>query len=115
METREFVLTAEFDRAWAKLGLDDDDLARFQDMLQDDPLIGDVVQGTGGLRKVRFAFGGRGKSGGARVVYVDFAAFETIYLMGAYAKSAKTDLTHEERKILAGVIGQIKDGLRSRK
>lgn len=72
--TRLFVMLPEFEKQWIKMGLTDDDLKRLQYELLDNPKIGDVMQGTGGLRKVRFAFEDRGKSGSARVVYVDFCS-----------------------------------------
>lgn len=54
--TRLFVMLPEFEKQWIKMGLTDDDLKRLQYELLDNPKIGDVMQGTGGLRKVRFAF-----------------------------------------------------------
>lgn len=53
------------------------------------------MQGTGGLRKVRFALENRGKSGSVRVVYVDFVVYETIYLITAYTKNEKTILVNQ--------------------
>jgi hypothetical protein len=60
---------APFEAEWVELGLGDEDLARLQAGLVADPAAGDVVPGTGGVRKVRFAPAGRGKSGGVRVCY----------------------------------------------
>lgn len=59
----------EFDRNWKLLDLTDDDLKRLQSEMLDDPKVGDFMQGTGGVRKMRFAFENRGKSGSARVIY----------------------------------------------
>jgi hypothetical protein len=73
---REFVETFEFRKRWKALKLDDDDLRALQDTLCAEPQVGDLIQGTGGIRKVRLELQGRGKSGGARVVYVDFAVEE---------------------------------------
>lgn len=58
------------------MGLNDDDLARLQRELLEDPKVGPVMQGTGGVRKMRFAFEDRGKSGSARVIYVDFEVYD---------------------------------------
>jgi len=66
-----FVETPLFTRRVVEL-LDDDSYARFQAMLIRDPDAGDVIQGTGGLRKIRVAVSGRGKRGGARVIYYHF-------------------------------------------
>ena len=71
--TRLFVILPEFEKQWAKMGLNDNDLKRLQSELLENPEIGAIMQGTGGLRKVRFAFENRGKSGSVRVAYVDFA------------------------------------------
>ncbi len=61
-----------FDKQWRAMGLDDNDLQALQIELLKDPQIGSVIQGTGKLRKMRFAFPNRGKSGSSRVLYVDF-------------------------------------------
>jgi hypothetical protein len=75
---RAFVLTPSFERAWAEMGLGDSELARLQSLLLMDPEAGDVIQGTGGARKVRIPLEGRGKSGGGRVIYVDVVIREQI-------------------------------------
>jgi hypothetical protein len=77
--------------------LTEDDLRNFEAYLCDNPSAGDMIPGTGGLRKLRFGIPGTGKRGGARVVYVDFAFHEKIYLFNAYTKSRKIDLTSEEK------------------
>ena len=58
-----FVRTSGFDEDWADLGLGDEDLARLEVAIVNDPAAGDVIAGTGGLRKLRFARDGAGKSG----------------------------------------------------
>ncbi|MFA7502855.1 MAG: type II toxin-antitoxin system RelE/ParE family toxin [Anaerovoracaceae bacterium] len=93
---REFVLTATFDKKWEALGLNDDDLIDLQQLLLSNPQAGAVVQNTGGLRKVRISLPDRGKRGGARVLYVDFVPFEKIYLITAYGKGKKENLTDNE-------------------
>ncbi len=73
--TREFVLTRTFERCWRTLGLTDYHLMVLQQILLQGPRTGMVVQGTGGLRKMRIPLDGIGKSGGVRVLYVDFVRF----------------------------------------
>ena len=102
--TREFVMLPEFDRKWKEIGLTDKELRALQEELTIDPKKGDVMQGTGGLRKIRVAFEGRGKSGGARVCYVDFAVYERIYLITAYAKDEKDNLSKSERNEVKKLI-----------
>jgi len=63
---REFVMMPEFDRQWKLRGLNDNDLKRLQEYLLLEPTAGKVINGTGGLRKIRFAFEGQGKSGSVR-------------------------------------------------
>ena len=109
--TRKFVMTEAFDNAWKSMGLTDQDLARLQDMLLKDPKVGAVMQETGGLRKMQFPFEGRGKSGSARVTYVDFVVYEVIYLIFAYPKSEKDNLTKAERNAMKKVIAAIEAGL----
>ena len=63
---RTFIETPIFTEKWYKLGLNEDDLAILQNDLLNNPKLGDAMEGTGGIRKVRVACGGHGKRGGAR-------------------------------------------------
>ena len=105
--TRKFVMTSEFDKQWASMGFNDDDLNRLQSELLFNPEKGDVMRGTGGLRKLRFAFEGQGKSGSARVCYVDFAVYKSIYLITAYPKSEKDNLSKGERNAILKMIKEL--------
>ena len=100
-----------FDKQWRAMGLDDNDLQALQIELLKDPQIGSVIQGTGKLRKMRFAFPNRGKSGSSRVLYVDFVLAETIYLIFAYPKNEKDNLTDEERNNIKKMIAKIEQSL----
>lgn len=91
--TREFIISKEFDRAWKQLGLDDDELYELEMYLCEKPDVGDVLEGTGGLRKVRWALDGRGKSGGARVIYLDIVFANHIYLITVFSKNEKSNLS----------------------
>lgn len=75
----------------------------------DDPEAGDLIRGTGGVRKLRFAFLGRGKSGSSRIIYVDFAMYEVVYLIAAYKKADKENLTKEERNEIKKLVKELKD------
>lgn len=70
-------------------------------MVATDPECGDLMQGTGGVRKVRVGRGGKGKSGGGRVVYIHHDASHPIFLLTAFAKNEKANLTKAERNALA--------------
>lgn len=98
--TREFIWTTAFLAGWHRCGFSDDDLSRLEDVLLSDPKAGAVIQGTGGARKLRFEYEGRGKSGSSRVIYVDFEIGQKICGLAAYAKSDKSDLTQAERNTI---------------
>ena len=102
----------EFDRQWQKMGLDDEELRQLQETLLQNPKAGDVIRGTNGLRKIRIAFEGQGKSGSGRVAYVDFTVHETIYLITAYPKNVKDDLSKAERNNIAKTITRLEHGLK---
>ena len=111
---RTFIETPTFTRRWAELGLGDDELRKLESILLFNPEIGDLVPGTGGLRKIRFSLGNRGKRGGARVCYVDFVMNETVYLITAYAKNEQTDLSMQERNAIKKMITLLKQELNER-
>ena len=79
------------------------------------PLRGDVLVGTGGIRKVRFARGGRGKSGGVRVIYYLYTTEKPIYLLEIFGKNEKANLSAAQRNALAKVVAEIKQQLQRRK
>lgn len=106
---REFIETPSFTKKWFALGFNDEDLAELQQFLIKNPDAGDMMPGTGGLKKLRFAFEGRGKSGSARVCYVDFAAFEKNYLIQVFSKDEKTNLTQKEKNDVKKVIKILKN------
>ena len=91
----EFIETSIFTRQ-IKAMATDDELKALQVELIAQPEKGDLIQGTGGLRKVRMATGQQGKSGSARVIYF-LATAEVIYLVLAYAKNEKESLTAAEK------------------
>ena len=103
---RMFFSSFEFDKQWANMGLDDEDRRLLENEIINNPQIGAVIRGTGGLRKMRFALENKGKSGGVRALYVDFVVFERVYLVTAYPKGKKDDITAEERKLYKKLIEQ---------
>jgi hypothetical protein len=88
----------------------DEDLRSLQNFLLAAPDAGDVIPGGSGLRKLRWSAQGRGKRGGARVIYYRHVPRERIYLIYAYVKSAQADLTREQIKALAQLMKDIKNG-----
>lgn len=76
----------------------------FQATLLERPDVGKVIPGGAGLRKVRWALEGRGKSGGARVIYYWFTALGTILLLFMYPKNVQDNLTQDQLKQLKKII-----------
>ena len=114
---REFVRLPEFERQCKHMGLNENDIQEIENILLLDPTIGDMIRGTGGLRKFRIALPSlnRGKSGGARVVYVDFAFYEKIYLVTAYAKAEMEDLSQTEKKELKELVKTLESELKKKR
>lgn len=102
--TRTFVELPLFRTKWKTRGLNEDDLKRLQEEMLLDPKIGAVMRETGGVRKMRFAFEHRGKSGSIRVIYIDFEVYAKIYLLTAYPKNEKDNLTKAERNELRELV-----------
>ena len=86
--------------------LDDAAFARLQQALMKDPEAGDVIEGTGGLRKLRFADArrGKGKRGGLRVIYYWWSAGVQFWLYALYDKDEMADLTPKQRKALKAML-----------
>lgn len=99
-ETRaiKFIETTIFTKQISSLATDDE-LKKLQEELIAQPEKGDLIQGTGGLRKIRMATGDQGKSGSVRVIYF-LATAEIIYLILAYPKNVKDNLSHSEKSEL---------------
>jgi hypothetical protein len=77
------------------------------DLIAYDPTCGDLIAGTGGLRKVRVGRGGSGKRGGARVIYYFYNAGFPLVLMALYAKNEKANLSARDKKALAVTLEEI--------
>ena len=104
---RTVVETPTFSRQADKI-FSGDDKRELIDLLAASPLAGDEIPGTGGVRKLRFAASGRGKRGGARVVYYYLDDAMPVYALLAYVKAAKTDLTPKERHAVTAIAAQLK-------
>jgi len=101
----EFVETPTFTRLIGKL-MDDGEYARLQLALVLRPDWGKVIPGSGGLRKLRWAGSGRGKRGGMRVIYYWQTADDQIWLLVAYRKTERDDLSHDEIKQLRRLVDE---------
>ena len=101
---RTFKEVPSFTTKWKALGLTEEDLRTLENILLKDPKTGDVIAGTGGIRKIRIPIDSIGKRGGGRVIYIDIEVKECIYLLNVYAKNEKTDLTEKEKRILRKLV-----------
>ena len=88
----------------------DEDLRGLQNYLLASPDAGDLIRGGGGLRKLRWSAQGRGKRGGARVIYFWHVPGERIYLLYGYVKSEREDLTPQQVKQLGDLMKDVKHG-----
>lgn len=106
--TREFIYTKPFRDSWQRMGLDDTDIKQLEKILLENPQKGDVIQNSGGARKLRIQLEGRGKRGGGRVIYVDIFEKEKLYLLLAYPKNVQDNLTASQLKLISEIIDTIK-------
>jgi len=73
------------------------------------PKAGDLIKGTGGVRKLRWRRGGKGKSGGVRVIYYFHSQRMPLYLLTVFAKNERADLSQAERNELALLVDTLVD------
>ena len=106
MRSVEFIETPTFTRLLTTL-LTDDEYAGLQNVLVENPERGDIIKGGGGIRKLRHALPGRGKSGGVRVIYYWLRNDGQIYMLLIYPKSKKDDLTDRETALLREFVKEL--------
>jgi hypothetical protein len=98
--------TKIYDKDVSKL-LSPEDREKLENEIALDPLYWPVIRGTGGIRKARFSRDGMGKRSGGRVCYYYLQINETVYMLKAYAKNDKEDLSEKEKKKIKQVVEQI--------
>jgi hypothetical protein len=89
--------------------------AAIVDRLAADPACGVLIPGGGGIRKVRFGFGGRGKSGGARIIYLFGGQGLPVFILAAFAKNEKANLSAAERNALGKLVSDLIKNYRRQK
>jgi hypothetical protein len=87
--------------------LSDDEYAELQKVLVADPNAGDLIPGSGGLRKIRWAVQGRGKRGGARIIYYHLISRDQFYMLLIYGKNEQDDLSPEQLRMLKKAVEAI--------
>jgi hypothetical protein len=102
----EFIETPTFTRAVLAL-LSDEEYRTLQNSLVEFPERGDLITGGGGIRKVRHAAQGRGKSGGVRVIYYWAKEKSRIYMLMIYPKSKKDDLSDQETALFRNLVKEL--------
>lgn len=103
-----FIELPPFER-FRQTHMNDESLRQLQNELLDNPQKGDVIQGTGGLRKILMAdpHRNKGKRGGARVIYYHVVAEREILLIAGYTKDQQANLSPHEKRILAELVKSI--------
>ena len=95
--------TTVFTRQIARLMVDDH-YRELQEVLIRNPDAGDVIPGSGGLRKLRWRLAGRGKRGGVRVIYYRSLSAEQIYMLYVYAKNEAEELSRDQLNTLRVIV-----------
>ena len=98
-----FICQTSFVQSAAKW-LDEETLAVLEQSITANPRVGEVIRGSNGARKVRFALPGGGKSGGARAIYVYVKVRGSVYMLLAYRKVRQENLTLEQTKAIAAAV-----------
>ena len=102
----EFIETPTFTRLLTDL-LSDEEYRVLQNVLVENPARGDILKGGGGIRKLRHALPGRGKSGGVRAIYYWIKDDHQIYMLLIYPKSKKDTLTDQETALLRELVKEL--------
>jgi len=88
----------------------DDDFRQFQTDLCKDPAKGDIIQGTGGFRKIRwYSTTGKGKSSGCRVIYLYLKREQRIYLALVFGKNEQSNITDQQKNMLKKQVEFLKE------
>ena len=105
------VETPEFLSATRKL-LSEEERALLVDYLAYNPTAGDLISGTGGVRKLRWALEGRGKRGGARVIYFHHDPGVPLFALTAYPKNERADLSQQDRNDFRQLTSRLVDAFK---
>jgi len=101
------IRTSVFLRSLKKLNASKAEIEMLEASIVANPSAGDVIPGLGGIRKIRFAMGGKGKRGGGRAIYFLLMADETILMLAAYSKAVQEDLSEAQKTELLKFINEV--------
>jgi len=104
-----FVETSLFSKLLGRY-LDDEEYRLLQNYIVDRPDVGDLIRGSGGVRKVRWAAGSKGKSGGVRVIYYWAKSAEQTILLTIYGKGEKENLSADDLSKIVRLLEELLDG-----
>jgi len=104
-----FIETPIFSRLLSGI-LSDDEYTELQQYILDKPDIGAIIRNSGGIRKMRWGFCGRGKSGGIRIIYYWRVSADQIMMLYLYPKNKQSDLTDSQLSLLRESVKDIPDG-----
>jgi hypothetical protein len=102
-----FIETSHFSH-WVTRYFKDDEYRELQNYLMEHPEAGVIIKGGGGIRKLRWAREGTGKSGGARIIYYWAKPLSQIYMLTAYAKNEKENMDAVTLARIAKQLGEMK-------
>jgi hypothetical protein len=105
----EIVRTKRYLKDLKRIGATEGEISSLEQAIATDPNVGDVVPGLRGVRKVRFALGGKGKRGGGRAIYYVLASDDAAIMIFAYAKSRQSDLTEDEKRSALALVRELND------
>jgi hypothetical protein len=103
------VQTTRYLRDLKRLGASASEIGRLEQTIANNPEAGAVIPGLGGVRKLRFALGGKGKRSGGRAIYFLMVSEDLAVMLFAYAKSDKEDMTPAEKKVALALMKEITD------
>ena len=101
-----FIETQTFTKTISDL-LTDDEYRLLQNELTQNPEAGDIIPGAGGIRKIRFAVQGKGKRGGARLIYYWQKSKDRTFMLAAYAKAKQTNLDPEQAAVFKMLVKEL--------
>lgn len=102
------VRTQRYQRDLKRIGATQADIDRLEFMVASNPTVGDVIPGLGGIRKVRFRLGNKGKRGGGRAIYLLLVSDELAVMLFAYEKASQADLTEDQRRVAMALLQELK-------